>query len=264
MRSRCPIFIGLLLPLLLSSWARAEKIHVGAAISLKEAIQEISKAYETTGNDRIDLSLGSSGRIATQIRNGADIDLFVSAANKQVDDLEKEMRVIAGSRRIVAYNSLVLIIPRDKMGSPGPRSFKDLAGAGVRRIAIGEPKTVPAGDYAQQVFKALTLADALAPKLVYGTNVRQVLDYVERSEVSAGVVYATDARESGDKVLVVATADAASHEPIVYPGVIVSSSKKQIASQRFMDFLTSAKAKEILNAKGFALPENAATRPAAK
>lgn len=234
---------------LLSAVAGAETIRVGVAISLKEAMVEIARDYEADSGDAVELTFGSSGQIAAQIRSGADIDVFISAANKQVDDLVGDKLVDAVTRTVVATNTLVLVVPPDVRDAPA--RFEDLAGAAVKKVAVGEPKTVPAGQYARQVLDALRLTDALRGKLVYGTNVRQVLLYVERAEVSAGIVYATDARQSGDKVKIVATADETLHEPIVYPGVTVSASRKPEAGKRFLEYLTGGKAQATLKSKGF-------------
>src|SRR5262249_16230047 len=124
----------------------------------------------------------------------------------------------------------------------------------VKTVAIGEPKTVPAGEYAMQVLKKLGLADQLQRRLIYGENVRQVLSYVERGEVSAGIVYSTAAKESGDKVRVVATAKPDTHEPIVYPAIVIRASTKQDAARRFLDFLVSEKGRRILIENGFSVP----------
>ncbi|HVT89184.1 MAG TPA: molybdate ABC transporter substrate-binding protein [Tepidisphaeraceae bacterium] len=239
----------LLVCLLLSAGASAETIRVAAAISLKEAVEEIAKKYEADTSDKVIFTFGSSGQLLSQITSGADVDAFISAANTQVDELTKAGLAMEGSRRIVAGNSLVLIVPADAKESPN--GFDALADASVKKVSIGEPKTVPAGQYAMQVLTRLNLADKLKDRLVYGANVRQVLAYVERAEVSAGIVYSTDAKESGDKVKIVATADAQTHEPIVYPAVIIKTSKKQDAAKHFLDYLATEKAKAVLSDKGF-------------
>ncbi len=243
----------LLILALLAGNVVAETIRVGAAISLKEALTEISTAYTSATGETVEFTYGSSGQVMSQIKAGAEIDVFISAATKQVDDLENENLVVAESRRTVVSNTLVLIVPPD--AKDAPTSFESLAGAMVNKVAAGEPKSVPAGQYAQQVFKAMGLTDSLKDKLVYGTNVRQVLAYVERGEVSAGVVYATDARQAGEKVRVVATASEGTHEPIVYPGVIVAASKKQTAASQFLDYLSTDPAKAVFKAKGFGVNE---------
>lgn len=250
---------AVLLMLSFALTASAETIRVGAAISLKDAITEIARNYEAATGEHVEFTLGSSGQIMAQINSGGDIDLFVSAAAKQVDELEKEKLVDSSSRRVIVANALVLIVPADARDAP--ISFESLAQSKVTRIAVGEPKTVAAGQYAQQVFKSLKLTDALANKLVYCTNVRQALSYVERGEVSCGVVYATDAKESGEKVRIVATAAATTHEPIIYPGVVVTASKKRGAAKRFLAYLTEAGAKAVFKSKGFGVVEDSATGP---
>ena len=146
----------------------------------------------------------------------------------------------------------MLVVPAH--ASKSPTGFAALADPATGKIAVGEPKTVPAGKYAAQVLKAMSLDTAVADRLVYGANVRQVLTYVEKGEVAAGVVYLTDARESGDKVKVVATAEASTHEPIVYPAVVISSSRHTDAAKKFLDHLTTEKAQAVLAARGFKKP----------
>jgi molybdate transport system substrate-binding protein len=242
--------------LLLAAPARGETISVAVAISLKGAMEEIGGAYEEKSGDEVRFTFGSSGQLMAQIRNGAPVDAFVSAAGKQVDELTEAGQLGKDGRREIAGNALVLIVPADA-GDGAPASFTDLADARHRRVAVGEPKTVPAGLYAMQVLTRLGVARTLADdrRLVYGANVRQVLDYVVRGEVAAGVVYATDAREAGaDAVRVVATADAGTHDPIVYPAAVVTASRKREAAGRFLEFLQGEEARRILKARGFTIP----------
>ena len=113
-----------------------------------------------------------------------------------------------------------------------------------------------------QTLTTLKLADTLKDRFVYGTNVRQVLAYVEGGDVAAGLVYATDAKESGDKVRVVATADENTHEPIVYPAVVIKASKKQAAAAKFIDFFKTDQAKKAhLTDKGFSIPTATPAEP---
>ncbi|MFT3784868.1 MAG: molybdate ABC transporter substrate-binding protein [Tepidisphaeraceae bacterium] len=241
--------------LLLAGSAHAETIRVAAAISLKESLASIAKGFKSDTGDDLEFTFGSSGQLQTQIQNGADVDVFISAANKQVDDLSKAKLVDDTTRRVVVMNSLVLIVPAD--AKEAPTGFADLTNANVAKVAVGEPKSVPAGQYAAQVFKKLNLDAALSERLVYGTNVRQVLTYVEQGEVSAGVVYATDAKASGEKVKVVATADPSWHEPIVYPAVVLSASKHGEVAKKLLDYLSSEKARAAFVAAGFVVPEAA-------
>lgn len=252
--------LAAVLVLIAPAFARADAIRVAAAISLKDAITEVAKAYEATTGDHVELAFGSSGQLMSQIRSGAEIDLFLSAAVEQVDALAKDGLVDLATRRDVVGNTLVLVVPAE--ANAAPSSFADLASATVQKIAVGEPKTVPAGQYARQALASLKLDAAIAAKLVYGTNVRQVLNYVERGEVSAGLVYATDARQSGGKVRIVAVAPADSHAPIVYPGVVLANAKHAAAAERFLASLIAADAQKTFATYGFTTPPVAATQPA--
>jgi len=167
-----------------------------------------------------------------------------------VNELIDAKAADAGSRVVIASNRLVLIVPAD--AEKPVAGFSDLADARVKRIAIGQPRTVPAGEYAAQVLKKLNVFDAVRERLVYGTNVRQVLDYVRRGEVDAGVVYTTDAMTE-PKVKVVATAEESSHDPIVYPAVIIPRPKgNEAGARKFLEHLQSEAAQKILRARGFA------------
>jgi molybdate transport system substrate-binding protein len=233
--------------------ASGATVRVGAAVSLKEAVTEVAKAYESKTGDRVEFAFGSSGQVMSQIKGGAPIDAFISAADRQVDELVAAGLVEANSRRVVAGNTLVLVLPRDSKDPVD--SFESLARVPVKRIGIGEPKTVPAGQYAIQAIEKLKLSAPLSGKLVYGSNVRQVLDYVTRGEVTAGIVYATDARQAGDKVKVVADAPEGSHDPIVYPAVVVKRSREPAAARRFLDHLArDVEARRILEQHGFTAP----------
>jgi len=238
--------------------AAGETVRVASAVSLKEAATEIAKAYETDTGNHVEFTFGASGQLEAQIKSGAPIDAFISAAGVQMDELEKAGLIDAATRRDVAGNRLVLVVPPG-VASP-PRDFKALAR--VKRLAIGEPKIVPAGRYAQEVLKKLGIADAVRGRLVYGANVRQVLDYVERGEVDAGIVYATDAKEAGDKAKVVATAGDSLHEPIRYPAAVVKDSPRAAAARRFIEYLTRDRAIQVLESHGFSAGERSPRRPA--
>jgi molybdate transport system substrate-binding protein len=245
--------LPLLFALLLAAPARPETITVSAAISLKESLIEIGKAYHDQTGDDVQFTFGASGTLATQIRHGAPVDAFISAADAQVKELIDANLADKGSRRVIATNALVLIVPADAVNPP--RSLADLATDNVHKIAAGDPKVVPAGQYADQAFKSLKLEGKLRDKLVYGGSVRQVLAYVERGAVDAGLVYKTDAIEAGAKVKVIATVDPKLHDKIEYPAVVISASAKRDAARKFLDFLATDKAEAILTGKGFTVPE---------
>lgn len=252
MSRRLFIAFSFCLILVLGSLAPAETIRVAVAISLKESLTDIARAYETRTGDKIELSFGASGQLATQIKSGAPVDAFISAAEKHVDDLDDAGLIDATSRRVIAGNTLVLIVPAESKLTVD--AFDKLKDVSIRRIAIGEPKSVPAGQYAVQTLKNLKLSDAVKAKLDYGANVRQVLDYVVRGEVSAGIVYATDAKEAGEKVRVAATAPAGSHDPIVYPAAVIKKSARAAAAVKFLDHLGGDDARRALQSRGFTLP----------
>jgi molybdate transport system substrate-binding protein len=251
-----------ILGLRLAAPRRGEAIRVSAAISLKEPLTEIAAAYERETGQQVRLNFGASGHLVAQIKAGGEAEVFISAAPEQVEELVAAELADGGSRRVIAGNTLVLIAPADA-ASP-PTGFADLADSRHKRIAIGDPRTVPAGQYAMQTLTVLKLADALKGRLIYGASVRQVLDYVERGEVAAGLVYSTDALLSGGKVRVIATADASTHDPIIYPVVVINDRKRQ-AAERFVAYLTTGEAQRILKERGFAPPlKQSASRPAAE
>jgi molybdate transport system substrate-binding protein len=240
------------------TWAQ-EPVTVSAAISLKPALEAMRPTYEAASGDRLVVNYGSSGALLGQIRAGAPVDLFIAAANKQMDELMTANLGDPATRTDIARGRRVLIVPAEPTAPIA--ALSDLSGARVRRVAIGQPRTVPAGDYASQALANAGLADAVTPKLVYGANVRQVLDYVARGEADAGLVYATDARDAGEAVRVVATIDAALHEPIVYSAALVTGAPRAEAGRRLLRYLQSEPAQRALKDKGFDPPANPTTAP---
>ena len=257
MRVVCRL-LAVIVMLALASIGRAATIRVSAAVSLKETLSEIAGRYTAETGDRVELTFGSSGQLLAQIKSGVDADVFISAAEKQMDDLVQVGLADAGSRRIVARNTLVLVVPAN--AAAPPESFAALA-MSSGKVAIGEPVSVPAGAYAMETLTALKLAEPLKDRLVYGANVRQVLTYVERGEVLAGVVYLTDAKTSGDKIRIVATAAESTHSPIVYPGVVLKNAKNAAGGASFLGYLTGEKAAPIWQARGFGAGATTAVAP---
>lgn len=261
MKSLRHLALTCVLMLLIPTVSFAQEITIGVAASLKETLTDIASLYEKQTGQKVMLTFGASGQILSQIKAGAPIDGFISAANKQVDDAITSKLADPASNRVVCQNSLVLVVPADsKQALTSFESLANLSGM----LAVGEPKGVPAGQYAKQVLDKLGLSDKLAEQIIYGTSVRQVLVYVERGDVAAGIVYSTDALQSADKVRIVATADPSTHEPIVYPAVVLSGSKNPAATKLFLDFLATPDAQAILKQKGFTLPTTAspASQPA--
>jgi molybdate transport system substrate-binding protein len=193
-----------------------------------------------------------------QIERGAPVDVFVSAAPKQMDELQAKGLLLDDTRRTLTANQVVLIKPSGLRFGLG--SFKDLMKSEVERIAIGNPRTVPAGEYAREVLTSLKLWDALEPKLILTENVRQALVYVIRGEVEGGLVYATDAQSAGREVQVAAAAPKGSHRPVIYPIAVVTASKVPALARAFVDLALSDEGQEVLRAHGF----RSATKGAAR
>jgi molybdate transport system substrate-binding protein len=240
-----------LLSILLAG-CRAEQrkvLTLSVAASLQDAIMEIESNYQHDhGPVEFRNNFGASGTLAREIEQGAPVDAIISAGTKPVDDLQKEGLLMSGTRTNLLRNSLVLIVPQ---GS-NLASFDDLATGKVRLIAIGDPASVPAGQYARQSLSALKLFDQLNRKLVLGKDVRQVLTYVETDNADAGLVYGTDARMS-KKVRVVAVAPESSHDPILYPFAMIAGSRNQRLTREFLVYLTSPTSKAIFMKHGFTM-----------
>jgi molybdate transport system substrate-binding protein len=223
-------------------------LTLSAAVSLKGALEEIVHLYgvEHPGVT-VHFNLGASGTLQRQIEQGAPVDIFISASPKEMDSLESQGLLLPGTRKNLAKNSVVLIVPA---GASQISGFSDLVKPAVRSIAIGEPQTVPAGRYAQEVLTHLNLYDQLKPKLVLAKDVRQVLTYVETGNADAGIVYATDAKIS-QKVSVIATAPQDSHSRVLYPGAVLKNSANPAVAKTFLEFLAGDKARAAFEKFGF-------------
>lgn len=221
---------------------------VSAAASLKEVMEDLKPLYQKSRSDvNLTFNFGASGALLQQIQQGAPADIFISAAKGQMDTLDQQGALVSGTRGNLANNKLALIVPK---GSGAVTSFKSLTKLDIKRIAIGEPRSVPAGQYAEQVLRKLNLWNEVKPKLVYVNTVRQVLATVESGNANAGFVYITDAKIS-DKVKVVVIADDEYHSPIAYPMAVLKSSKNMDAAKAFVQFLSGSEAKGVLQKYGF-------------
>lgn len=233
-----------------TSAAKTINLTVSAAASLKDALQEIKPLYsQQKSNVGLTYNYGASGSLQRQIEQGAPVDIFISAAKKQMDALEKKGLLLDGTRKNLLKNQIVLIEPRK---ATTVTDFKDLSSDRVKKIALGEPKSVPAGQYAEQVLTSLKILDKIKAKVVYASDVRQVLNFVETGNADAGIVYLSDAKSS-DKVKVVTQASEKSHSPVVYPIAVLKSSKNVDAAKDFVQFLSGTQAKTIFEKQGFTL-----------
>ncbi len=224
-------------------------LTLSVAASLSESITEIESAYKQT-HAHVDFreNFGPSGTLAGQIEQGAPVEVFLSAASQPMNALEAKGLIAAGSRRNLLRNSLVLVAPRASQ----LRDFQGLASSSVRVIALGDPASVPAGQYGKETLLSMQLLDKVKTKLVLGTDVRQVLTYVETGNADAGLVYATDAQTS-DKVRIVATAPDSTHAPIVYPVAVVKGRPAEEAARKFVEYLGMPTAQAIFQKHGFTM-----------
>ena len=229
--------------------AEPVELHVAAAASLTDVMQEIAAAYEKAHPEvKVVFNFGSSGALQQAIENGGQTDLFFSAAQKQMNALEKDGLLAENTRKDLLVNELVLIVPAD--GGKPLQDFQQLAEADVQHIALGEPKGVPVGQYAEEVFTHMGILESVKAKAVYGSDVRQVLSWVESGDADCGVVYATDAAVS-KKVKVAAKAPAGSHKPIVYPAAVLKESKHMDNAKDFLSFVSNEDNKKIFAKYGF-------------
>lgn len=227
--------------------AQAEQVHISAAASMRDAVKALVAEFaKNNGNDVLLPNFGSSGALAKQVAQGAPADIFISANPKWMEYLVAEGRIAGNTVRFFAGNSLVLV------GRKG-EALNSLADLGaMTRIAIGSPKSVPAGQYAEQALvKAGLYAKLLAKnKLVMAKDVRQALLYAERGEVDAAFVYRTDAFLA-QKAAILYAVPADLHAPIAYPVALTVAGEKKQAARRFYEYLGGARAVEILHQYGF-------------
>jgi len=193
-------------------------------------------------------NFGGSGTLAREIEQGAPVDAFFSAGTKPMDDVQAKSLLEPGTRMNLLRNSLVLIAPGDSKLA----GFDGLTAPAIRLLALGDPASVPAGQYGKQTLTSLNLYDKLRAKIVLAKDVRQVLTYVETGNADAGLVYATDAHLSG-KVRAVAVAPESSHDPIVYPVAMVAGSRNQQEVRAFLAYLASPVARAVFVKHGFTM-----------
>jgi molybdate transport system substrate-binding protein len=211
-------------------------------------MQELGPSFERSHDGaKVTFNFGGSGTLARQIEHGAPVDVFFAAASKQMDQLAAKGLVWNDTRRDLLWNQVVLICPSHNTNL---NSFADLAKSDVKLIALGDPGSVPAGDYGRQVLESMNLWQAVQNKIVLAKDVRQVLTYVETGNADAGIVYATDARKSA-KIRIVATAAESSHGPIVYPVAVVKDSHQLSVARAFVSYLEEPQSLATFRRLGF-------------
>lgn len=226
------------------------EILVAAAASLKNAYEEelIPMFEERYPGVSVEGTYDSSGKLQTQIEEGLEADVFMSAAEKQMKALDEEGMIASDTITNLLENKIVLIIPAGS--SAGLASFEDIEKAGI--IALGDPASVPAGQYAQEALTSLGIWDKIQDKVSFGTNVTEVLNQVAASSAEAGIVYATDAASMSDQVEIVAEAPEGSlQKKVIYPVAVVKDSAHQEEAGDFVEFLKSEEAMKVFEEYGF-------------
>ncbi len=223
---------------------------MGAAASLKTVMEKLKVNYEEEKDISLVFTYASSGTLEQQIRQGAPMDLFLSASGTQIRSLSEDQYLIEETVTDLVENRITLIIPADS--DLDLIGFEDITRAS--RIAIGDPESVPAGSYACEVFDYYGILEEVKKSAVYGKDVTEVLTWVSSGNADAGVVYATDAATT-DQVTVAATAPAQSHSRVVYPAAVVRETKREAAAKEFLEYLMSEEAQKVFMECGF-IPVN--------
>jgi len=223
------------------------EVNVYAAASLTDVMKEIASAYEKESGDKILFNFGASSLLARQIIEGAPADMFLSADEAKMDGLEQAGLIATETRRDLLCNLLVIVVPSDSklvIASPGELVTKS------QKIAVADPRAVPAGIYTKEYLTRLGLWQKLEPKIVPTENVRGALAAVESGNVDAGFVYETDANISS-KVRVAFTVAVEQGPPIRYPVALIKGAKEKSAAVKFLAYLKSAGARKTFERYGF-------------
>lgn len=216
------------------------EITFSAAISLSDALKDMGTEFQKKHPEvKINFNFGASGTLEKQIEQGASVDIFASASQLEMDSLDGKGLIIKSTRTNFTRNKLVII-------APFKLTIEELKT--LDKIAIGDPKTVPAGRYAQTFLENTGFFEMLKSKLIFAENVRQVLDYVERGEVDAGFVYFSDTLKSN---LSVSSINDSLYPAIVYPIAVINDSQQPAISRQLIDYIQSNEGQTILRIYGF-------------
>jgi molybdate transport system substrate-binding protein len=217
---------------------------------MKEAIEEAGRQFRRAHPGvTFRFNLGASGELQKQIEAGAPVDLFISAAERQMAELERQGLIVTGSRRTIAWNALTVVVPADSRATV--KTASDLLRPDVERIAVGNPRTVPAGQYAEEFLRRARLWEGVRARLVLGENVRQVLEYVARGEAEAGIVYGSDARQRAALVREAFRPPSDHYSPVTYPAAVIAGSRHPALGAEFIALLVSPEGRNILGRFGF-------------
>jgi molybdate transport system substrate-binding protein len=228
--------------------SRAAEINVYAAASLSDVMRQLATNYEKISGDKPVFNFGASSFLARQIVEGAPADVFFSADEAKMDELQARGLILPETRKSRLSNRLVIVTAAD--GAPAIRSPADLAGPAVKRLALADPKAVPAGIYAKEYLEKLKLWPTVEPKVVPTENVRAALAAVESGNAEAGIVYKTDAAISR-KVIIAYEVPMGEGPAISYPVAVIKNSPQLQAAAQFLKYLESDAAAKVFEANGF-------------
>jgi molybdate transport system substrate-binding protein len=225
----------------------APALTIAVAASLQDAMGQLGPVFEQSHPGvRLSFNFGGSGMLAQQIERGAPADVFLAAASKPMNELAAQGLLRDDTRRDLLRSQIVLIAP----AGTTLNSFGGLAASSIKLIALGEPGSVPAGDYGRQALESMGLWPAVQAKLVLAKDVRQVLTYVETGNADAGIVYATDVGQSPG-VRIAAVAPETSHAPVTYPVAVLKDSRNPSTARAFVAFLEGPEAGAAFRRLGF-------------
>jgi molybdate transport system substrate-binding protein len=247
MKRAVTLFAYLLCLLILATPALAGDVTISAAASLKDVINELSDIFTKIHPDvKLLKNSGASGALAKQVANGAPTDIYISANPEWMDYLKNNRMVDAASVGTFAYNTLVFV------GAPGRKvdSLQDIVK--LAKIAIGSPKSVPAGEYAMEALRKGGMEKQMQGKLVMARDVRECLMYAERGEVDGAFVYKTDAL-LGKRTKILFTVPQNLYPRVTYPMALTLSGMGNRDAEAFRTFLQSEEAKAVLTRYGFAI-----------
>ena len=234
------------------------EILVAAAASLKNAYEDklIPMFEEANPGVTVKGTYDSSGKLQTQIEEGLDADVFMSAATKQMKALDEEGMIASDTITDLLENKIVLIVPAGN--EKKLEKFEDIEKADS--IALGDPASVPAGQYSEEALTNLGIWDKIQDKVSFGTNVTEVLNQVAAASADAGIVYATDAASMADKVEVVAEAPEGSlSKKVIYPVAVVKGTAHEEVAKEFVAFLQTDKAITVFEEYGFSSAQQSVT-----
>lgn len=225
------------------------ELYISAAASLQDALNEVTENFNKDNKVDFKLNYGGSGALQTQIEEGADADIFMSASSKQMDALIKEGLIDEKDKVDLLLNDVVLIT--EKGNKKDIKSIEELATDKVSLVALGDPESVPVGQYSQEILNFYKIADEVNAKTTYASDVRQVLNWVSTGEADAGFVYKTDAMLKDANVDIIESAAKDSHKKVIYPVASLKDSKNKELAKKFLDYLKSEDAMKVFAKYGF-------------